>query len=234
MRRSLLTSLAGMLAFSVACSFTAVAQDAGKGHEKPAAGHQNHDHAKDGHGKKDEGKKDAGKKDETAAKGAEVGKAAPDFTLKGTDGKTYKLSDFKDKVVVLEWTNRECPVCQGLESKTKETAAAVQKKGVVWLSIDSTAAHSLTDNTEHAKKAGLSYPILDDAAGTVGRAYGAKVTPTVYIINKGTVAYVGALVPKGDETRNYVTETVDQILAGKPVETTTSPAYGCNVHYKKD
>lgn len=215
MRRSLLTSFVGVLAFSTAFSLTAVAQDAGKGHEKPAAGHQEH-----------------GKKEEATAK-AEVGKAAPDFTLKGTDGKTYKLSDLKDKVVILEWTNRDCPVCKKLEPKMKETATALQKKDVVWLSIDSTSFHGISDNAEHVKKAELPYPILDDAAGTVGKTYGAAVTPTVYIINKGTVAYTGALVPQGDDTRNYVTEAVDAILAGKTVETTTTKAYGCSVKYKK-
>lgn len=221
MRRSLLTSFVGVLALSAAFGLTAVAQDAGKGQDKPAPG------------KKEEGKKEGGKKDEKAAAKVEIGAAAPDFELKGTDGKTYKLSDLKDKVVILEWTNRECPVCVGLEPKMKETATAVQKKGVVWLSIDSTKSHAIADNAEHVKKAGLPYPILDDAAGTVGTAYGAKVTPTVFIVNKGTLAYTGALVPKGDETRNYVTEAIDAILAGKTVETTTTSAYGCSVKYKK-
>ena len=225
MRRSLMTSLVGVLAFSAAFSLSALGQDAGKGHDKPAPGKQD--------GKKDEGKKDGGKKEETTATKAEVGKPAPDFTLKGTDGKTYKLSDLKDKIVILEWTNRECPVCQGQESKMKETATAVQKKGVVWLSIDSTASHTTTDNADHVKKAGLPYPILDDAAGTVGKTYGATVTPTVYIVNKGTLAYTGALVPKGDETRNYVTEAIDTLVAGKTIETTSTKAYGCNVKYKK-
>lgn len=221
MRRSLMTSLVGVLAFSAAFSLSAAAQDAGKGQDKPTPG------------KKDEGKKGGGKKEETTATKAEVGKAAPDFTLKGTDGKTYKLSDLKDKVVVLEWTNRECPVCVKLEPKMKETAAALQKKGVIWLSIDSTASHTTTDNAEHVKKAGLSYPILDDATGTVGKAYGAAVTPTVYIVNKGTLAYTGALVPQGDDTRNYVNEAIDAILGGKTVETTSTKAYGCSVKYKK-
>lgn len=169
-----------------------------------------------------------------ATGGAEVGKAAPDFSLTGTDGKTYKLADLKDKVVVLEWINRECPVCQKQEPVMKETSAALAKKGVIWLAIDSSAHHKTADNAEHVKKAGLSYPILDDAAGTVGHAYGAKSTPTMFVINKGKVAYSGAAVQEKDGSRNYVSEAVEALLAGKEVPTASTKAYGCSVKYKKD
>lgn len=166
--------------------------------------------------------------------GPEIGKPAPAFELKGTDGKTYKLSDLKDKVVVLEWINKDCPVCQAQEPKLKETAAALQKKGVVWLAIDSTSTRKAEDNVEHVKKAGLPYPILDDAAGTVGTAYNAQRTPTLFVINKGTLAYSGSLIPqKKDDSRNYVGEAVEALLAGKPVPMAQTEAYGCTVKYAK-
>lgn len=193
------------------------------------------------HAKKDEkaaakGEHKADHKDTAAATGgAEVGKAAPDFTLTATDGKTYKMSELKDKVVVLEWINRECPVCKEQEPVMKESAATLTKKGVVWLAIDSSAHHKIADNAEHVKKAGLTYPILDDSAGTIGKAFGAKATPTMYVINKGTVAYSGAAVQKKEEgSRNYVVEAVEALLAGKEVPTATTKAYGCSVKYKKD
>lgn len=168
----------------------------------------------------------------SGSKGAEVGKPAPAFELKGTDGKTYKLADLQDKTVVLEWINRECPVCKAQLPQMKETASALQKKGVVWLAIDSSHMHSLTDNAEHVKKESLPYPILDDSAGTVGKLYGAKATPTMFVIHKGTVAYSGALIPKGDTTRNYVSEAVEALLAGNTVPTSKTDAYGCSVKYK--
>ncbi|MBI5865162.1 MAG: redoxin domain-containing protein [Planctomycetes bacterium] len=227
-----IASLAAGLAFVAAGSAPALAQDAGKPHAKPEKPQAQHPE------KKVERKGEAkveGEHGAPAAAGAEVGKPAPDFTLTGTDGKTYKAADLKDKIVVLEWINRECPVCQKQAPSMKETAAALQKKGVIWLAVDSSAHHKLADNAEHAKKESLSYPILDDAAGTVGHAFGAKSTPTTYVINKGTLAYSGALIPqeKGD-SRNYVTEAVEALLAGKEAPTSTTKAYGCSVKYKKD
>lgn len=179
---------------------------------------------------------DAGKAQREAnpSGGAEVGRPAPDFALTGTDGKSYKLSDLKDKVVVLEWINRECPVCKAQEPKLKETAGALLKRGVVWLAIDSTASHKIADNAEHVKKAGLPYPILDDSAGTVGRAYGAKCTPTLFILNKGVVAYSGALIPQGEGSRNYVADAAEELLAGRTVSTASTKAYGCSVKYKNN
>jgi peroxiredoxin len=170
--------------------------------------------------------------DKAAGGLAEVGKPAPSFEAKATDGKTYKLADLKDKTVVLEWINRECPVCQKQTPQMKETAAALQKKGVVWLAIDSTHSHTTTDNAEHVKKEGLPYAIVDDAAGTIGKAYGAKNTPTMFVIHKGNVAYSGSLIPQGDTTRNYVTEAVEALLGGKEVSTKTTKPYGCTVKYK--
>lgn len=219
----------GVVAFVASPAFGQEHKPQDPKNDKPAAKKDDKGHTKAEH--KAEAK--AEHKDTAAAMGgAEVGKAAPDFTLTGTDGKTYKLADLKDKVVVLEWINRECPVCVKQAPMMKETAAALTKKGVVWLAVDSTHSHKIADNAEHAKKDGLTYPILDDAAGTVGKAYGAKATPTMYVINKGTVAYTGALVQEKDGSRNYVSEAVEALLAGKEVPTASTKAYGCSVKYK--
>lgn len=175
----------------------------------------------------------AGEEGKKARGGPKIGDEAPAFELKATDGKTYKLAELKDKTIVLEWINRECPVCKKQAPQMKATAEALQAKGVVWLAIDSTAAHGLADNSEHVKADKLPYPILDDHEGTVGKAYGAAHTPTMYVIHKGKVAYVGSLIPaKGDE-RNYVREAAEALLAGKEPPLAETDAYGCSVKYKK-
>ena len=230
MRR--ITWVASLLTGAAFLAAPALAQEAKP--EKPHAPKQDKPEAKSGEKKDAKSAHSAGGETKAATGGAEVGKAAPDFSLTATDGKTYKLAELKDKVVVLEWINRECPVCQKQAPIMKETASALQKKGVIWLAIDSTAAHTNKDNAEHVKKDGLSYPILDDSAGTIGHAFGAKNTPTMFVINKGTVAYSGAAVQEKDGSRNYVSEAVEAILAGKEVPTTTTKAYGCSVKYKKD
>jgi peroxiredoxin len=229
MRR--ITWIASVVTGAAFLAAPALAQDAKP--EKPAPTKQEKPHAKQGEKKDAKSAESTGGETKASMGGAEVGKAAPAFSLTGTDGKTYKLADFKDKIVVIEWINRECPVCKAQMPVMKETSAALQKKGVVWLAIDSTAAHTTKDNAEHVKKEGLAYPILDDSAGTVGHAYGAKSTPTMFVINKGTVAYSGAAVQEKEGSRNYVSEAVEALLAGKEVPTPTTKAYGCSVKYKQ-
>lgn len=157
----------------------------------------------------------------------EVGQAAPDFSLKATDGKTYKLSELKDKVVVLEWISRDCPVCKNQAEDMRKTAEALAKKDVLWLAIDSTHYRNPDDNVTYLKEKKLPYVILDDRDGTVGRAYGALRTPTMYVINKGKIAYIGSLIPqKKGEDRNYVQEAAEAVLAGKEPPAPTTNAYG--------
>lgn len=162
----------------------------------------------------------------SASDGAELGKPVPDFVLKGTDGKTYKLSELKDKTVVLEWINKDCPACKQLKDKMKETAESLAKKEALWLAIDSTGNRKIDDNIAFVKDNKLPYPILDDSEGAIGRAFGAKRTPTMYVVHKGVLVYSGALVPQRGGDRNYVLEAVEAVLAGKepPIRETT--AYG--------
>lgn len=181
---------------------------------------------------------------------AEPGKPAPDFSLPASDGSNVSLASFKGKYVVLEWFNPGCPFVKkfyepGKMQSLQETYGA---KGVVWLSINSSAKgkEGYTDAKEAAAlrtkwniKAASS---LLDADGKVGKLYGAKTTPHIYIINpEGNVIYAGAIDDKATTdsadiagAKNYVSTTLDAVLAtpAKPVEVASTKPYGCSVKYK--
>lgn len=177
-----------------------------------------------------------------------IGQPAPDFSLAGSDGKTYHLSDFKGKVVVLEWFNKDCPFIRkhydsGNMQKLQETYL---HKGVVWLSIGSSApgkegymTKAETVQQRIADKS-RSTASLMDPTGKVGRLYGAKTTPHMFVINaEGNLVYKGAIddhntpdpadIPK---SRNYVAEALDATLAKQPVKTPSTQPYGCSIKYK--
>ena len=165
------------------------------------------------------------------SKKAEVGKPAPDFELKGIDGQTHMLSSYSDKVVVLEWFNQDCPVTRRYTTTMKELAAKYAKSGVVWLAIDSTHYQKAEKDAEYHKTHEMPYPILMDTNGKVGRTYGAMTTPHMFVIEKGNVAYAGAIDDKGD--RNYVAEALDAVLADKAVPLAKTQPFGCSVKYGK-
>lgn len=174
-----------------------------------------------------------------AADTAEVGKPAPAFTLKDEAGKEHSLAQYKGKVVVLEWTNPECPFVQRhYEADTMQnTAKGFDSKKVVWLTVDSSATHTAQSASEWKKKEGLTAPVLLDTSGTVGKSFGAKTTPHMYVIDEqGVLRYAGAIDddPRGKNAQkvNYVKTAVDALLSGKPVPTATSTPYGCSVKYK--
>jgi len=169
-----------------------------------------------------------------------VARKAPDFTLNSFDGKTVRLSDYKGKIVVLEWFNYECPFVLrhygdsptmiGLANKYKD-------KNVVWFAINSTSSATPQANLEFAQKQNLPYPLLDDRSGAVGRSYGAKTTPHIYVIDAGGgIAYQGAIDNNetGRKTQgviNYVDKALAELTAGKQVSTTDTMPYGCTVKY---
>jgi len=172
----------------------------------------------------------------------EIGKPAPDFALKDVDGKEYKLADFKDKVVVLEWTNYQCPVVNGYHKNKsmRNTLGKFEDKPVAWLAIDSShfCAEKVDDIKKWSKEIDVEYPILLDAPGQVGHQYGAKTTPHMFVIDqKGVLAYSGALDddPTGDKDnkRNYVEEAVTALLDGSAVATARTKPVGCSVKYKQ-
>ncbi|MCG3127669.1 MAG: Thiol-disulfide oxidoreductase ResA [Phycisphaerae bacterium] len=171
--------------------------------------------------------------EKSAGAGVKVGQPAPEFALKDCCGKDVKLSDYKGKIVVLEWINRECPVSKKLLPVMKETQAKYASKGVIWLPIDSTHGHKAEDNHAYVKDNGLPYNILCDGDGAAGHTYGARTTPHMFIIGKdGKVAYAGAI--DDQKSRNYVSEALESLLAGKAVEVSSTQPYGCSVKYKRE
>ena len=178
---------------------------------------------------------------------ATVGQAAPDFTALDALGKTRKLSDFKGKHVVLEWTNPGCPFVVkhyggNMQALQKEFTA----KGVVWLSINSTAqdaADYLPPSKLMAWKAeknGSATAVLMDESGKIGQLYSAKTTPHMYIVSpQGVLVYAGAIdsVPsaKTDDIKlatNYIRQGLNEAMNGKAISTPTTRAYGCFIKYK--
>jgi peroxiredoxin len=169
------------------------------------------------------------------------GADAPAFSLQDQDGKTVSLADFKGKIVVLEWFNNECPyVKRHYEAKTMNTLSDKWKdKDVVWLAINSTDGKKNADNKAAADALSVNHPILNDADGKIGKEYGAKSTPHMFIIDKdGKVVYTGGIDndpdgKKGDKAVNYVDKALDELAAGKPVSEPQTKQYGCGVHYAK-
>ncbi len=166
---------------------------------------------------------------------------APNFELQDQDGKTVKLTDFAGKIVVLEWTNPECPFVKRHYQPDTMTMVKLAKsykdQPVVWLAINSTSFHNMTTDKAWHDQHKLPYPVLDDHLGVVGRLYGATNTPNMFVINRqGKIAYHGAIDSNprgGDGTVNYVKEAVDALLAGKTPATTQTKPYGCTVKYAK-
>jgi peroxiredoxin len=178
---------------------------------------------------------------------AVVGQSAPGFTLTDTAGKPVRLADFKGKTVVLEWNNPGCPFVRkhyqgNMQSLQKEAAA----QGVVWLAINSTetASGDYLSPAQLARwmqdKQAAPTATLMDEDGVVGKAYGARVTPHMYIVNaQGVLVYAGGIdsipssrvddIPKATP---YIRQALGEIKAGKPLSVSTSQAYGCSVKYK--
>ena len=180
---------------------------------------------------------------------AEIGKPAPAFTLPSCESKSVSLADFKGKVVVLEWTNYACPFVvkhygSGNMQKLQADATA---KGVVWLSICSSApkqqGHATPADALKActEKNSAATAYLIDESGATGRAYGAKRTPEMYVINSdGILVYKGAIDDKKSvdpadiaTAKNFVAAAIEETLAGKPVSTPETEAYGCSIKYAK-
>jgi peroxiredoxin len=177
----------------------------------------------------------------------QIGKEAPNFRITDVNGRAVSLSDFRGKTVVLEWNNPECPFVRkhyesGNMQKTQAEAAAA---GVVWLTINSSAegnqghmtpaqAKALTAGQQSRRTA-----YLLDPKGVLGRGYGAKTTPHLYVINsRGTLVYMGGIDDKPTKdkadiqgARNHVLAALGELKAGKPVSVPTSRPYGCAVKY---
>ena len=178
---------------------------------------------------------------------AKVGDPAPAFSAKDTYGRTYRLSDLRDRWVVLEWHNQGCPYVRkhydsGNMQRLQKTWT---EKGVIWLTVISSApgmqGHVTAEEANSYVKASKASPtaVLLDPSGELGHLYEALTTPHMYVINpRGVLIYNGAIdnAPSTElsdvaDAVNYVSAALAEAMAGKPVAIPTSRPYGCSVKY---
>lgn len=175
------------------------------------------------------------------------GEPAPAFTGKGADGKTYSLADLKGKTVVLEWFNKDCPYVKKYydSKKMQDLQKEETAKGVVWLTIASSApgkegfVNAAAASEIRSEKGMNSTAMILDADGKIAKAYMAKTTPHMFVIDKkGLLAYQGAIDdrpsanPKSLEgAQNYVAAALMSLEKGEPVKSTSTTPYGCSVKY---
>ncbi|MBL8328540.1 MAG: thioredoxin family protein [Rubrivivax sp.] len=183
----------------------------------------------------------------TAWAAAAIGQPAPAFVGTDATGKAVSLADLRGKTVVLEWVNPGCPYVR--KHYNVNNMQATQKgavdRGVVWLAINSTAKDAsdyLTPERMSAwmkeQKASASATVMD-TDGRIGRAFGARTTPHMYVIDaRGLLVYAGAIdnkpTPRSSDVAgatNFVNQALAEVLAGKPVSTPATQAYGCSVKY---
>lgn len=190
-----------------------------------------------------EGDKGRQARPKKGAQDAVSGKKAPAFKLNSFDDKTVSLSDYRGKVVVLEWFNFECPYVKyhyDTVSTMVDLAKRYKNKNVIWLAVNSTNHTTPEANIAFAKKHKLPYSILDDRPGRVGHAYGAKTTPHMFVIDtSGNIVYEGAIdnsprgKTQGPQLVNYVDKALEELAAGKEISNPETKPYGCSVKYPK-
>lgn len=190
----------------------------------------------------------AGAAGAAGAREPDLGKPAPDFAGTDTKGATVKLSDFKGKLVVLEWSNHDCPYVRKHygSGNMQKTQAAAREMGVVWVTIISSAPGNQghvdaaqADKLTVDRKAQPSVVLLDPK-GQIGRLYAARVTPHMFIIGKdGNLLYKGGIdsirssrPADIERAKNYVTAALGEIASGKAVTDADTTAYGCTIHYR--
>lgn len=182
----------------------------------------------------------------TPASAAKVGEAAPAFTATDSNGKQVALSQFKGKYVVLEWHNQDCPfVVKHYGGNMQKLQKEWTQKPVVWLAIISSApgkqghVDGAGANQDMQKHGAAPTATLLDPKGEIGRLYGAKTTPHMFVIDPaGQLIYNGAIDDKPTANaadlagaKNYVSQALTEAMAGKPVSQPTTTPYGCSVKY---
>lgn len=179
---------------------------------------------------------------------AVVGKPAPDFSVMDATGKTRTLSEFKGKNVVLEWYNKDCPYVKKHygSGNMQKVQSELTSKGVVWLTVISSAKGqqgylSSEEALKNAQTAGAKADaILIDDSGKMGRSYGAKTTPHMYMIDgKGTLRYNGAIDSNDSadpstiaKSENYIVAAANSLLKGEKIAKDSTKPYGCSVKYQ--
>ncbi len=181
------------------------------------------------------------------AQEAVVGQPAPEFSAVDTDGVQRSLGDFRGQFVVLEWSNHECPFVRkhyGSEHM-QHLQAAYTARGVAWLTVLSSApgkqGHVTAEQASaiRQERGDRQTAMLLDPDGTIGRRYGAKTTPHMFVVDpEGILIYAGGIddTPSADPNdismaTNYVQQALDEAMAGQPVSVATSQPYGCSVKY---
>lgn len=172
---------------------------------------------------------------------------APDFTATAATGETVKLSDYAGKTVVLEWVNYGCPYVQKhyKSNNMQKLQGKYTAEGVIWLSINSSASgkqghyegEELLEQIAAHSAQGTHY--INDTDGTIGKAYGAKTTPHMVVIDpKGDIVYRGAIdsiestdTADIEKAENFVVSALDALAAGEPVAIAETKGYGCGVKY---
>jgi peroxiredoxin len=178
---------------------------------------------------------------------AVVGNQAPQFTVKDSTGKEISLNSFKGKIVVLEWFNPTCPFVKKFykNGDMQRFQQDLGSKGVAWLTVSSSApgkSGHLTPDQAEATRIDLgmkSSALLLDESGAIGKAYGARTTPHMFVISAdGKLVYAGAIDSENSTdasdiagAKNYVLNAANDLLAHKPVETGSTEPYGCSVKY---
>ena len=177
----------------------------------------------------------------------QIGQPAPEFTATDSKGHPLTLSEYRGKTVVLEWTNADCPYTRKhyTSGNMQSIQALAQKNGVVWLTVISSApgkqgyvngpaADALTQS-----RGAVPTAVLLDPSGTVGRLYGAKTTPHMFVIDKnGALQYMGGIdsIATADvsdiaRAEPYLKEAMLAVVQGKPVAHAVTRPYGCSVKY---
>lgn len=183
----------------------------------------------------------------TARAAAQIGQAAPGFSLAGSDGKTYSLAELQGRIVVLEWTNHDCPFVRkhygadNMQALQREAAQA----GAVWLSIISSApgeqghVSPAQANELSTRRQATPTAVLFDPSGAVGKAYQAQTTPHMYIISAdGMLRYMGGIdsiastrAADLEKAEPLFRNALRQVIAGEPVDAAVTRPYGCSIKY---
>ncbi len=174
----------------------------------------------------------------SGAKMTRPSKMAQDFSAIDHSGKEHALADYRGKVVMLEWLNPGCPFVQRhyREATFKKLAERYAGSGVVWLAVNSTGGNDAELSSKWAERYSLPYPILVDKSGEVGRLFGAKTTPHVFVVGReGSIVYNGAVDddPSGDKDNrtSYLTNAISAALVRSSPSVRETKPYGCAVKY---
>jgi hypothetical protein len=178
----------------------------------------------------------------------QVGEPAPDFSVVDTEGNVHALSDYEGQLIILEWTNHECPFVvkhYAPGNMQMQQRLARDEHDAVWLTVISSKpgsqGHVSPEDADELTASRNAYPsaVLLDESGDMGRAYDARVTPHMYIIDTdGILRYMGGI--DSNPSRNpediadatqYVVVALEEVAAGEDITHTVTRPYGCTVKY---